>query len=1778
MINVAEALTQPSPEAAEARGRSFIKEQRALFHLGDDEVNSLRTRRQDRTAHNGLTHLTYEQQVAGIDLFQGRFSVHLDRRGAVLAADGELMPAAASHINRTDARLSSAEALRLAAQATNTELAVTIAPQRESATAERKISFGAVPGVATAASARLVYFPLAAKSLRLAWEFTLWMQDTPDVYLIVLDAERGSLLYRQNHTNYENPHGLVYTDDSPRANTPQTSTSPAVVERQDLPFNGAPYFPPTDKHFDWWNGQSQTTLISNNTDAHLDRAGGVNVPDDPLLSVPSSNFSFSVDFTQAPTTENNQKAAQANLFYWINRYHDILYTYGFTEAAGNFQTDNFGLGGQGNDAIQADAQDGSGTNNANFSTPPDGGAGRVQMYLWTTASPQLDGDFDQGVIVHELTHGLSNRLVGNGGGLGGLQSGGMGEGWSDYVGLVLLNQASDNVDGKYAVGQYVANNYSNGIRRYPYSTDKAVNPLTFANIALNTGVHRVGEIWCSALWEMHAALVKKLGFTEGQRQSLQLVVDGMKLTPGNPTFLEARDAILLADRVNNSGANQCVIWQSFAKRGMGFSASTSSVADAAPKEAFDIAPTCSDVGTLTLDRRNYLSGENIVIKVADRNAPNPTQVTLTSSVTGDQETVVLVQEATLLGSFKGQLRIASGRAKNGDGLLQVATEVGDQILVRYDDQNTGAGVAAQVTVTAFMAYEKTIFLDNVEQGNQGWIPTGNWGIVTTKSASATHSWTDSPAGLYTGNTNFTLTSPLLDGSNLTDITLQFAHSYDTENGFDYGIVEFSIDDGVTWQNVAAFTGTQTSFTQAVVKLDGLTNQPRGRVRFRLQIDPFENGDGWYLDDVRFTARSANRAIVNPNDQRAPQILALSPAFGAPTGGTKITITGANFTETADTSVTFDGLAGSALNVISNSSLSVATPAHVAGTVVVRVKNRYGEASLSNGFTYFQTGGATQAPLLGQIFPASGSTRGGLSVTLTGMNFTPETTVKVGTQPAIVTFVNATTLRVLSPVAGAAGVVDVSATNGANTATLPNAFTYVAPTPPMVQVLTPTNGQAAFLNSMLAISWNSSDNQALAKHRVSLFRDTTFIADLATDLPGNMQSFNWLVPASQTQATNYRIRVVATDDEGVETEAFSSNFGLSPIWQTQAPMPSMLLRMLTASDGQYLYAIGGRTSASSTTATNTVRRFDPSNNTWTTLASLPILLSSGKAIYLNGKIYVLGGQTEAAPIGTVYIYDIASNAWTTGANAPIGSSAYAIGTDVTRGIVYVTGGLDNQTLAQINLSAYDTKTNTWSSLPGMKTARYGHEAAFIEGKLYVVGGTGVAGGLTNGEVFDPVTQQWSNIASLNRARGFASGTAFKDALGNQYWFIVGGQDAATITTISTAELYDVRNNRWLALADAFNLLTTRTQISGTIVGDYFHVVGGGTGSASQPVPNAANERIKLPFSPTTSGALPVLAVPSTQIAIAGTELAFTVTASDLNSTVPLGITATGLPAGASFATAIATNNSTKGTFRWVPTSSDTGRSFTVSFSASDGSSQETRKVVINVVSAASLAVVNAASYRRDALPSDSIASAFGEGLAIRTESAVSLPLPTELAGTQLFVNGIPAPLLYVSPTQINFILPPNLDIGAATIIVSNPKGNYALGTAQITTAAPAIFTADASGHGDAAALATADGINYAPAPFAVIVNSKPNILVLFGTGFRHAVAASPNDENGVAETVRVTIDGLEAPVLYAGAQGEYIGLDQINVQLPTALQPGARRVELVLWLNDVEANRVTILLK
>ena len=135
----------------------------------------------------------------------------------------------------------------------------------------------------------------------------------------------------------------------------------------------------------------------------------------------------------------------------MNLFHDEMYRLGFTESARNFQNNNFGRGGVGNDRISAEAQDFAGTNNANFATPPDGMRGKMQMFIFTGADPHRDGAADAEMMIHEATHGVSNRLIANADGLWSNMAGAMGEGWSDFYAHSMLSEPGDALNGTHSL-------------------------------------------------------------------------------------------------------------------------------------------------------------------------------------------------------------------------------------------------------------------------------------------------------------------------------------------------------------------------------------------------------------------------------------------------------------------------------------------------------------------------------------------------------------------------------------------------------------------------------------------------------------------------------------------------------------------------------------------------------------------------------------------------------------------------------------------------------------------------------------------------------------------------------------------------------------------------------------------------------------------------------------------------------------------------------------------------------------------------------------------------------------------------------------------------------------------------------------------------------------------------------------------------------------------------------------------------------------------------------
>lgn len=303
-------------------------------------------------------------------------------------------------------------------------------------------------------------------------------------------------------------------------------------------------------------------------------------------------------------------AAVDNLFYWNNVMHDVTFRYGFNEEAGNFQASNYTGDGRAGDEVQAEAQDGSGVLNANFATPAEGVPGRMQMYVWVDAFDTLnltvndiareyngqvrDGDLDGGVIAHEYGHGVSNRLVGGPNNVGCLRAHDerQGEGWSDFWSYVLTMRPGDDGATPRGIGTYVVyhedGRAGKGIRITPYSTDMEVNPSTYNTIKQAAEPHGVGYVWATMLWDLYWNLVDKYGFnpnpyeswkTGGNNLAIQLTVDGMKFAPCQPGFEDLRDAMIAADAALTGdapkgvpGDNECLIWRTFARRGLGVDA------------------------------------------------------------------------------------------------------------------------------------------------------------------------------------------------------------------------------------------------------------------------------------------------------------------------------------------------------------------------------------------------------------------------------------------------------------------------------------------------------------------------------------------------------------------------------------------------------------------------------------------------------------------------------------------------------------------------------------------------------------------------------------------------------------------------------------------------------------------------------------------------------------------------------------------------------------------------------------------------------------------------------------------------------------------------------------------------------------------------------------------------------------------------------------------------------------------------------------------------------
>lgn len=720
----------------------------------------------NRNAKTGLQFVYTQQTHQGYPVVDAVANFVIDKKGKVHRSSNQWLPNLSAKVSSSSSSLDASAALLAALKELD------IADRGDihllETTAEGVHRFAGSYFSQNTIELRLLYQRTKEDEVRLAWDMDIYALDGENWWSLRIDAQNGALLDQENWVNqchFDHPSGGPLAAEAyPCANPLHTHSSPASYRVFDLPVESPSHGlrslvsnvdDSLASPYGWHdtNGQAgaEFTITRGNNVYASEDINDDNIPGYSPDGGTGLTFDYSLNLNQAPV--NNQDASITNLFYVNNLMHDIWYHYGFDEASGNFQTNNYGRGGIAGDEVDAQALDGGGTNNANFATPPDGNNPRMQMFIWTGGNAPVnlltvnspttiagsysatdasfgppipttpltgdlvlavdgvnpdpndacenltnaaavsgniailyrgncsfvnkveeaqnagaiaviivnnvptapitmggasnninipaimvsqadgadliaslnggntvnvtiqdpgggnadrDGSFDNVIIAHEYGHGISIRLTGGASNSGCLNNDEqMGEGWSDWFGLMLTIEPGDLGGDVRGIGTFAAGQATTGtgIRPAPYSTDFNINPFTYAatnNTASISMPHGVGFVWSTMLWDLTWALIDQYGYdpdlyegTGGNNIAMQLVIDGIKLQACNPGFVDGRDAILLADQLNYNGANQCLIWEVFANRGLGFSASQGSTASRTDQvEAFDLPPLC----------------------------------------------------------------------------------------------------------------------------------------------------------------------------------------------------------------------------------------------------------------------------------------------------------------------------------------------------------------------------------------------------------------------------------------------------------------------------------------------------------------------------------------------------------------------------------------------------------------------------------------------------------------------------------------------------------------------------------------------------------------------------------------------------------------------------------------------------------------------------------------------------------------------------------------------------------------------------------------------------------------------------------------------------------------------------------------------------------------------------------------------------------------------------------------------------------------------------------
>ena len=548
----------------------------------------------------GATHIYLQQRYQGIPVYNAQLQINVNRDGRIISVNNSFMAGlqrAAGSLKPVKQLPSAvAEALRFSGMKM---------PARGIAGTNRVahagISLEPIDG-------SLMLLPVRPGEARLVWNFQIHTLDKQHMWDLTVDATTGQVWTRFDWVSGDQYRVYPRPVESPNHTTPLPPSDGRTLVVNPANTLASP--------FGWHDtngatGAESTLTTGNNVDAYTDvDANNTADANSRPTGGTALNFDFALNLAQAPSTY--RPGAVTNLFYLNNIIHDVQYQYGFDEAAGNFQVNNYGRGGAGNDSVRAEAQDGAGTNNANFGTPADGARPRMQMFIWTSPNPDRDGDLDAGIVIHEYGHGISNRLVGGPANVNCLTNRQQaGEGLSDWWALAYTAKPGDTGPMPRGMGTYALGQQTNGagIRTQRYSTDPAVNTWTYASINGMAVPHGVGSVWAQGMWEVYWKLVDAHGFdtniynaagNAGNQRAMLYVNEGLKNAACNPTFTQIRDGILQAAADNHGGEDVCRMWEAFAAFGLGTNAVSGGAASTTPTNGFNVPASCQGGGGTTV--------------------------------------------------------------------------------------------------------------------------------------------------------------------------------------------------------------------------------------------------------------------------------------------------------------------------------------------------------------------------------------------------------------------------------------------------------------------------------------------------------------------------------------------------------------------------------------------------------------------------------------------------------------------------------------------------------------------------------------------------------------------------------------------------------------------------------------------------------------------------------------------------------------------------------------------------------------------------------------------------------------------------------------------------------------------------------------------------------------------------------------------------------------------------------------------------------------------------